>query len=230
MQATGRDRGGIPGLPRDVDAMLAFAREHPLAVRWMDRPFDELVARHVADPEARARDPRADRLRQRRPGKPDLRANGSAVRLLFLRRLLSGRRLGPARRRAGRSDRGARRRGAAEDARRAHPRRRGPRRRRGARRRNARRGERRRRQRRFQAHVPRARRRDASAAGFSRAHRRGGAGALGLHGPPRASITSPTAGRPTSCSATSASASKFSPASIRAPRRRAIRPSASSSC
>ncbi len=53
MQATGRDRGGIPGLPRDVDAMLAFAREHPLAVRWMDRPFDELVARHIADPEAR---------------------------------------------------------------------------------------------------------------------------------------------------------------------------------
>ena len=53
MQATGRDRGGIPGLPRDVDAMLAFPRQHPLAVRWMDRPFDELVARHIADPGAR---------------------------------------------------------------------------------------------------------------------------------------------------------------------------------
>ncbi len=53
MQATGRDRGGIPGLPRDVEAMLAFPRQHPLAVRWMDRPFDELVARHIADPEAR---------------------------------------------------------------------------------------------------------------------------------------------------------------------------------
>jgi phytoene dehydrogenase-like protein len=53
MQATGRDRGGIPGLPRDVDALLAFPRQHPLAVRWMDRPFDELVARHIADPEAR---------------------------------------------------------------------------------------------------------------------------------------------------------------------------------
>ncbi len=53
MHATGRDRGGIPGLPRDVDAMLAFPREHPLAVRWMDRPFDELLARHIADPEAR---------------------------------------------------------------------------------------------------------------------------------------------------------------------------------
>ena len=53
MHATGRDRGGIPGLPRDVEAMLAFPREHPLAVRWMDRPFDELIARHVGDPEAR---------------------------------------------------------------------------------------------------------------------------------------------------------------------------------
>ena len=53
MQATGRDRGGIPGLPRDVDATLAFAREHPLAVRWMDRPFDQLIARHIGDPEAR---------------------------------------------------------------------------------------------------------------------------------------------------------------------------------
>ncbi len=53
MQATGRDRGGIPGLPRDVDAMLAFARQYPLAVRWLERPFDELMARHIADPEAR---------------------------------------------------------------------------------------------------------------------------------------------------------------------------------
>ncbi|HYA73012.1 MAG TPA: NAD(P)/FAD-dependent oxidoreductase, partial [Roseiarcus sp.] len=53
MQATGRDHGGIPGSPRGVDAMLAFAREHPLAVRWLDRPFDELVARHIGDPEAR---------------------------------------------------------------------------------------------------------------------------------------------------------------------------------
>jgi len=33
--------------------MLAFARNHPLAVQWMDRPFDELVARHVSDPQAK---------------------------------------------------------------------------------------------------------------------------------------------------------------------------------
>ncbi|MGD0187859.1 MAG: NAD(P)/FAD-dependent oxidoreductase [Roseiarcus sp.] len=54
MQATGRDRGGIPGRPRDIDALLAFPREHPLAVRWMDRPFDELLAQHIRAPEARS--------------------------------------------------------------------------------------------------------------------------------------------------------------------------------
>jgi phytoene dehydrogenase-like protein len=53
MYATGADNAGIPGLPRSADALLAFARQHPLAVKWMDRPFDELVARHVSDPEAK---------------------------------------------------------------------------------------------------------------------------------------------------------------------------------
>jgi phytoene dehydrogenase-like protein len=53
MYATGADNGGIPGLPGSAEAMLAFARNHPLAVQWMDRPFDELVARHVSDPQAK---------------------------------------------------------------------------------------------------------------------------------------------------------------------------------
>ena len=53
MYATGADNGGVPGLPRNADALLAFARKHPLAVEWMDRPFEELVARHVSDPEAK---------------------------------------------------------------------------------------------------------------------------------------------------------------------------------
>ncbi len=53
MAATGADNGGIPGLPRSADALLAFARNHPLAVQWMDLPFDELVARHVTLPEAK---------------------------------------------------------------------------------------------------------------------------------------------------------------------------------
>ena len=43
-----------------------FARNHPLAVQWMDRPFDELVARHVSDPQAKRAFNGADRLRQRR--------------------------------------------------------------------------------------------------------------------------------------------------------------------
>lgn len=45
--------GGIPGLGMTVDAMLTFARLHPLAVQWMEKPFDQLVAAHVADPKAR---------------------------------------------------------------------------------------------------------------------------------------------------------------------------------
>jgi phytoene dehydrogenase-like protein len=53
MYATGADNGGIPGLPRSADALLAFARGHSLAVKWMDRPFDELVAHHVSDPQAK---------------------------------------------------------------------------------------------------------------------------------------------------------------------------------
>ena len=48
MYATAENNCGIPGLPPDIDAMLAFPRAHPLAVRWMDRPFAELVASRVA--------------------------------------------------------------------------------------------------------------------------------------------------------------------------------------
>ena len=53
MYATGAGNGGIPGLPPSADALLAFARNHPLAVKWMERPFDELVDRHVSEPEAK---------------------------------------------------------------------------------------------------------------------------------------------------------------------------------
>ncbi|HMK70055.1 MAG TPA: NAD(P)/FAD-dependent oxidoreductase [Xanthobacteraceae bacterium] len=45
--------GGIPALGLTVDSMQAFARQHPAAVRWLDRPFAELVAEHIADPRAR---------------------------------------------------------------------------------------------------------------------------------------------------------------------------------
>ncbi|MDE2378148.1 FAD-dependent oxidoreductase [Bradyrhizobium sp.] len=50
MYATGRDRSGIPGMPPTVDELLAFPKNHPTAFRWMNEPFDALVAAHVSDP------------------------------------------------------------------------------------------------------------------------------------------------------------------------------------
>ncbi|MGP0093180.1 MAG: phytoene desaturase family protein [Xanthobacteraceae bacterium] len=49
MFATGRGRGGIPGIPATIDELLAFPADHPHAFRWMDKPFDELVATHLSD-------------------------------------------------------------------------------------------------------------------------------------------------------------------------------------
>jgi phytoene dehydrogenase-like protein len=53
LYATGRLNGGIPGAPATVEAMLAFPREHPLAFHWLQRPFDELVAQHIKDANAK---------------------------------------------------------------------------------------------------------------------------------------------------------------------------------
>lgn len=50
MYATGRGRSGIPGAPESVDELLAFPKNHPNAFRWMNEPFDKLVAAHVSDP------------------------------------------------------------------------------------------------------------------------------------------------------------------------------------
>jgi phytoene dehydrogenase-like protein len=50
MYATGRGRSGIPGLPATIDELLAFPGEHPTAFRWMNEPFDKLVAAYVSDP------------------------------------------------------------------------------------------------------------------------------------------------------------------------------------
>jgi phytoene dehydrogenase-like protein len=52
MYATGRDRAGIPGMPASVGELLAFPKNHPNAFRWMNEPFDKLVATHVSDPAA----------------------------------------------------------------------------------------------------------------------------------------------------------------------------------
>jgi all-trans-retinol 13,14-reductase len=45
--------GGIPGLGMNVEGMYAFARQYSFAVDWMDKAFDQLVAQHIADPQAR---------------------------------------------------------------------------------------------------------------------------------------------------------------------------------
>jgi phytoene dehydrogenase-like protein len=52
--ATGEANGGVPGAPATADALMDFPKNHPLAMRWMARPFAELVAQHVREPAARA--------------------------------------------------------------------------------------------------------------------------------------------------------------------------------
>ncbi|HXE49135.1 MAG TPA: NAD(P)/FAD-dependent oxidoreductase [Ramlibacter sp.] len=44
---------GIPGSPKTVAGLLAFARRYPLAVRWLDKPFDQFLASHISDAGAR---------------------------------------------------------------------------------------------------------------------------------------------------------------------------------
>jgi phytoene dehydrogenase-like protein len=55
MFATATERGGIPGTPGTPQALLDFARRHPLAVAWLDRPWQAFVSRHVRDTAAQAR-------------------------------------------------------------------------------------------------------------------------------------------------------------------------------
>jgi all-trans-retinol 13,14-reductase len=51
MFSTGRDRSGIPGMPETIEDLLAFPKDHPQAFRWMNQPFDTLVASHLSDPD-----------------------------------------------------------------------------------------------------------------------------------------------------------------------------------
>jgi phytoene dehydrogenase-like protein len=53
MYSEGSKHSGIPGSPRTVDEMLAFASNHPLVVRWMDKPFGRFLAAHGLGDEAR---------------------------------------------------------------------------------------------------------------------------------------------------------------------------------
>ncbi len=47
MFSTAEGRSGIPGTPSSPDALLAFARNNPLAMQWMDKPWDTFIRRHV---------------------------------------------------------------------------------------------------------------------------------------------------------------------------------------
>lgn len=53
MMATATGRGGIPGRPLTSEAMMDFARAHPLAVRWMERPWLEFLDHHSIGAAAR---------------------------------------------------------------------------------------------------------------------------------------------------------------------------------
>jgi len=53
MYATSKQRGGVPGQPDSVEGLKVFAREHPLAVRWMQLPFGDLLAHHGVSGSAR---------------------------------------------------------------------------------------------------------------------------------------------------------------------------------
>ena len=46
MYATAQARGGVPGQPTTAEALIAYARAHPLAAHWVDRPFGQLLDHH----------------------------------------------------------------------------------------------------------------------------------------------------------------------------------------
>lgn len=53
LYATAAERGGVPGMPGSPAALQAYARAHPLAVRWMLQPFEALLDHHRVSPPAR---------------------------------------------------------------------------------------------------------------------------------------------------------------------------------
>jgi phytoene dehydrogenase-like protein len=55
MYATAAQRGGVPGQPDTVDGLKDYARQHPLAVRWMGEPFGDLLDHHGVTGPARAK-------------------------------------------------------------------------------------------------------------------------------------------------------------------------------
>jgi phytoene dehydrogenase-like protein len=53
MYSLGGGNAGVPLTPATPKAMLAFARAYPEAVKWMQRPFADLIAAHISEPAAR---------------------------------------------------------------------------------------------------------------------------------------------------------------------------------
>lgn len=53
MFSTAEANGGVPGAPSTAEELMAFPKNHPLAMRWMAQPFNALVASHVSDAAAR---------------------------------------------------------------------------------------------------------------------------------------------------------------------------------
>ena len=53
MFSLGANNCGVPIMPGTVAQMLAFPKAQPKTVRWLDRPFAELVAAHISDPQVR---------------------------------------------------------------------------------------------------------------------------------------------------------------------------------
>jgi phytoene dehydrogenase-like protein len=53
MYATAPARGGVPGQPSTADGLIAYARAHPLAAQWVNRPFAELLEHHGVPQAAR---------------------------------------------------------------------------------------------------------------------------------------------------------------------------------
>ena len=53
MQCLGKGNSSVPMPPQTVSAMLAFQRDNPTAMAWMNRPYDEMLATFVPDEAAR---------------------------------------------------------------------------------------------------------------------------------------------------------------------------------
>lgn len=52
MYSTTEYHDGFPGAPQRPEDAMAFARAHPLAAAWVDRPWKLFINRHVSDPAA----------------------------------------------------------------------------------------------------------------------------------------------------------------------------------